>query len=273
MKPFVALGALQENIITPNKVIYTDGVLEYPNPYDPSKPTLFRDWKNHGPVNMYDAIAVSSDIYFYEVGGGFGSQKGLGIDTIKKYYNMFGFGAVTGSNLPGEVEGFVPSREWKEKTLGKNWGVADTYHTSIGQDNVLVTPLQIVRAVSAIANKGTLLTPTLLASSTPAGIKLPINAQHFTDVQIGMREGAKRGTGAGLNVPYVSIATKTGTAELDAGKKYVNAWVTGFFPYENPHYAFAIALERGPRSNTIGGVFVARQMFDWMNQNTPEYFK
>jgi len=273
MKPFMALGALQEGTITPNKVIYTDGVLEYPNPYNPSKPTLFRDWKNHGSVNLYDALAVSSDIYFYEVGGGFGSQEGLGIDRIDKYFNLFGFGAVTGSNVPGEVAGLVPSREWKEKTVGEKWGIADTYHTSIGQGSVLVTPLQMVRAVSAIANKGTLLTPTLLASSTPAGITISIDNEHFIDVQKGMREGVLSGVVIRLSVPYIKVAAKTGTAELDSTKRYINSWVTGFFPYENPRYAFTIVLERGPYLNQTGATHVARQLFDWMNINTPEYFK
>jgi penicillin-binding protein 2 len=273
MKPFVALAALQEKVVTPEKVIYTDGVLEYPNPYDPKKPTLFPDWKNHGPVNMYDALAVSSDIYFYEVGGGFGTQAGVGIDKLKKYFTLFGFDATTGSAFPGEAEGLIPDREWKLRTQGAAWGVADTYHTSIGQYSVLVTPLQMVRAISAVANGGTLLTPTLLASTTPQGISIPIEKEHFTDVQKGMRDAVTRGTATGLSVPFVQVAAKTGTAEIDYAKKYVNAWITGFFPYKNPHYAFVVVMERGPRTNTIGGVFVMRQMLDWMNQNTPEYFK
>ena len=79
------------------------------------------------------------------------------------------------------------------------------------------------------------------------------------------------GTSQGLNVPYLEIASKTGTAELGASKKYVNSWNVGFFPYEKPKYAYAIVMEKGPVENTIGGVYVMRQFFDWLAGNKSEY--
>jgi penicillin-binding protein 2 len=88
-----------------------------------------------------------------------------------------------------------------------------------------------------------------------------------------MRQGVLGGTGAGLNMSGVAVASKTGTAELDSGKQYVNSWVTGFFPYENPRYAFVVVMEQGPRMNTIGGVFVMRQLLEYMVDNTPEYMR
>ncbi|KKT36565.1 MAG: penicillin-binding protein [Candidatus Nomurabacteria bacterium GW2011_GWB1_44_12] len=88
-----------------------------------------------------------------------------------------------------------------------------------------------------------------------------------------MRLAVTEGTVSGLVVWYVDVAGKTGTAEIDAGKKYINSWVVGFFPYDKPKYAFTVVMERGPHDNTIGGVYVMRQMFDWMNENTPEYLK
>ena len=90
-------------------------------------------------------------------------------------------------------------------------------------------------------------------------------------VRDGMRDGVLYGTAAGLNIPGFPIAAKTGTAELGVSKERVNSWVTGFFPYENPRYAFALVMEKGSRHNTIGGVFVMRQFFEWMLKNAPEY--
>ena len=90
VKPFFALGALNEKIIDPAKEIFSSGELVLPNPYNPKNPTIFKDWRANGWTDMRMAIAVSSDVYFYQIGGGFGSQKGLGILNIEKYSRMFG---------------------------------------------------------------------------------------------------------------------------------------------------------------------------------------
>jgi hypothetical protein len=87
-----------------------------------------------------------------------------------------------------------------------------------------------------------------------------------------MRLGAQTGTGTGLSVPYVKVATKTGTAEVGNTKSYVNSSAMGFFPYDNPEYVFIVLMEHGPRTNLIGGVSVMRQLLDYMRFNTPEYF-
>jgi len=134
VKPFIALGALNENIISPLKQILSTGSISIPNPYFPDKETVFKDWKAHGWVDMRRALAVSSDIYFYEIGGGFQDQKGLGILNIEKYVKLFGLGEKTGVDLPDEIEGTIPSPEWKAKNFkGDAWRVGDTYHTAIGQ--------------------------------------------------------------------------------------------------------------------------------------------
>src|SRR6185503_17801249 len=89
--------------------------------------------------------------------------------------------------------------------------------------------------------------------------------QYFQVVREGMREGvAGGGVVAALNTHDVAIAGKTGTAELGSQKQYVNSWVTGFFPYENPHYAFAVIMEKGPVTNLVGAPYVMRQVVDWM---------
>lgn len=276
VKPMMSIAALNEGIITPEKQILSTGSISLQNPYNPKLKSVFNDWKAHGWVDMRRAIAVSSDVYFYEIGGGFEGQKGLGIANIEKYSRMFGFGAVTGIDLADEKIGTIPNPEWKAKVFkGEDWRVGDTYHTVIGQYGYQVTLVQAVRSIAAIANGGTLVTPHLLKEPQQdfATSQIPIPDSYFKVGREGMREAVLSGTVKGLNFEYLDVAGKTGTAEIDAGKKYVNSWVVGFFPYDKPRYAFAVVMERGPHDNTIGGVFVMRQMFDWMHVNTPEYVK
>ncbi|MEX0931303.1 MAG: penicillin-binding transpeptidase domain-containing protein [Candidatus Paceibacterota bacterium] len=275
VKPFMALGALQEEVITPQKTIYSSGRLVVPNPYNPDLPSVFTDWKAHGSVDMQRAIAVSSNIYFYQIGGGFESQEGLGIERIEKYMRMFGFGRPVSFLSSESKAGVIPSPEWKAQVFNDDpWRLGDTYFTSIGQYGFQVTPIQGLRAISAIANKGTLLTPRLVKGEvTPENSKeIPIAENHFDVVSEGMRQGVLYGTVSGINVPYVSVAGKTGTAEIGSQKKLVNSWTIGFFPFEEPRYAFTILMERGPQSNLIGATAVARELFDWMREHTPEYF-
>jgi penicillin-binding protein 2 len=92
-------------------------------------------------------------------------------------------------------------------------------------------------------------------------------------VHEGMRAAVTYGTAVGLNVPYVKVAAKTGTAEVGSSKQFVNSWSVGFFPYESPKYAWAIVMEKGPSSNTLGATSVMRRLFDWMSLNTPQYFE
>lgn len=274
IKPYVALAALQEGTISPEKKILSTGSLSIPNRYDPSHPTIFRDWKAHGWVDMRDAIAVSSNVYFFEVGGGFQDQPGLGIERLNTYFALFGFGKPTGIAFSDEASGVVPGIAWKEKTFpDEPWRVGDTYNTSIGQYSFQVTALQAARGVASIANGGSLLIPHLTTGREGEVQTLPIDPQNFQVIREGMREGVLRGTGQGLNIPGIEVATKSGTAELDAGKKFVNSWITGFFPYGNPRYSFAVVMEQGPRTNTIGGVFVMRQLLEYMLKNTPEYLE
>jgi penicillin-binding protein 2 len=278
IKPFLALAALQEKVITPEKIIVSTGQIELPNPYNPDKPSIFKDWKAHGAVDMKKAIAVSSDVYFYEIGGGFGNQPGLGIDRIKKYLQIFGFTKKTGFDNQKEATGVIPDPVWKAKTFnGEIWRIGDTYNSAIGQYGTQVTPIQAVTAVAAIANGGTLLTPSMLFTSTSTvvkGTRVPIDAKNFDVVREGMRMGvAEGGTAAGLNTPNVDVAGKTGTAELGSRKQFVNSWVIGFWPYEKPKYAFTVVMEKGPAGNLMGGTYVMRTLLDWMAVNTPEYLK
>src|SRR3989344_74976 len=274
VKPFMALGVLNEGLIDPNKQILSTGSISVQNPYNPELKTVFKDWKAHGWVDMRRALAVSSDVYFYEVGGGYPGQKGLGITKINEYMKMFGFGQITGAEVVGEEAGNVPNPNWKKETFdGEDWTLGNTYHTSIGQYGFQVTPLQAVRATSAVANEGYLLRPTLLKNSK-LNNKLPeridISRTDFRVVKEGMRDAVTEGTAQGLSVSYVKMAGKTGTAELRVSKNYVNSWVIGFFPYENPKYAFTVIMEHGPKTNTVGGLYVMRQTLDWIHIYRPE---
>ncbi len=275
IKPIIALAALNENLISPGKEILSTGSITVPNPYDSSKPSIFGDWKAHGWTDMREALAVSSDTYFYSIGGGFKDQKGLGITLIDKYLNQFALAEATGIELGGEVRGLIPTPEWKAATFdGDIWRLGDTYITTIGQYGTQMTPLNAARFVAAIANKGNILKPSLKIGGLrePIERKVLFQEEDWRVVHEGMREGVTYGTSVGLNVSYVSAAGKTGTAEIGAGKAYVHSWSVGFFPYETPRYAWAVVMEKGPSNNTLGATYVMRQLFDWMSVNAPEYF-
>ena len=147
MKTIFAAAALNENIISPAKQIDSVGAITVPNPYDPSNPTLFHDWAVHGWIDMRTAIAVSSDEYFYTIGGGYGGQAGLGIAKLDEYAARFGIGTTTGIDLEGERAGVIPSPAWKKIAFPKDpeWQLGDTYHSAIGQYGFLITPIQAAR--------------------------------------------------------------------------------------------------------------------------------
>lgn len=276
VKPILALGALHEKLIAPNKEIFSSGSITVPNPYDPTKPSIFRDWKAHGYTAMKEALAVSSDTYFYSIGGGYGDQKGLGIGLIDKYLSMFGLTEKTGIPILGELSGIIPTPEWKaEKFKGDIWRLGDTYITAIGQYGTQISPVNAARFTAAIANGGKLLKPSLIfgGEAEPVIKTVEFAPEEWRVVREGMREGVTYGTSLGLNVPYISAAAKTGTAEIGSGKTYVHSWTVGFFPYEHPRYAWAVIMEKGPATNIFGATGVMRQVFDWMSQNAPEYFK
>lgn len=277
VKPFFALGALIEGIIDPYKEILSTGSISIPNPYFPNQKTIFKDWKAHGWTNMAEAIAVSSDVYFYVIGGGFEGQKGLGILNIEKYSKLFGFNQKTGIDLPSEKEGVIPNPEWKLLNFkGDVWRVGDTYNTSIGQYGFQVTLMEMARSISSLANGGKLLAPHFLLGDIEKEnqfsiIDLP--KEYLDVIHKGMRMAVTQGTATNLNVPYVDVAVKTGTAQLGVSKNKVNSWVVGFLPYEKPKYAFAIMMEAGPANGTVGASSVMRGLLDWMAIYTPEYFK
>ncbi len=280
VKPFMAVAALEENIIDQYQNILSGAYLSLPNPYDSTKPTLFRDWKTHGYVDMRKALAVSSDIYFYTIGGGFENQKGLGIANIYKYMKKFGFASSLSSPFFSGAIGNIPNIEWKQKTFPEDptWRVGNTYHTSIGQYGFQISPIQALRATASLANGGVLIEPNLFLggdiNAIQNGIKLDFKEEHLKIAQEGMRDTVTKdyGTVKGLNSSNYTVAGKTGTSEIGFYKQFVNSWLIGFFPYEKPRYAFTIIMEKGPVTNLVGATSVMRQVLDYMFTNKPEYF-
>lgn len=275
VKPFIALAALSEKIISPTKTILSTGSIEVTSPYDPKKKYIYTDYKARGWVDMKQALALSSNIYFYEVGGGFEGQKGLGINNIEKYMRLFGFGGNVGKDFFEGLKGTIPNPKWKEENFhGDPWRVGDTYFTAIGQYGFQVTPMQMARGMAAIANNGKLLNPVLVKTDdSPVFLKIDLDKKDFEIVKEGLRQAVTTGLSTGLNIPQVEVAAKTGTAELGVLKNRVNSWIVGFFPYKNPKYTFAVLMENGPSGNFGSSLLVMRELFDWMVVNTPDYLK
>lgn len=273
VKPFVAYAALEHDIISPDKTIVSDGQLVLPNPYNPSNSTYFSDWRAHGPMTMREAIAFSSNVYFYIIGGGFGDQPGIGISRLAETYHQFGMGEATGINLGQEQTGVVPDPEWKRDVFDDDWRLGDTYFTSIGQFGFLTTPIQMVRAYAALANGGYLVTPHVEKGKTSEKTDIDLNQEYLKIVHEGMRKTVNfpGGTARSLERDDVAIAAKSGTAEVGAGNAFVNSWAAGFWPYEEPEYAFILMMDRAPRSNALGATTIMGDVVEWMSEHRPQY--
>ena len=272
VKPFLAVGALEEGVVTPGTTVFSSGRLEVPNPYDPEHPSIFNDWKPLGLLDLRHGIAMSSDIYFYTLGGGAGGTEGLGIDRLYAYARRFGFGEPVEDLALRGPAGVVPNQKWKAETFdGDPWRLGDTYFTAIGQYGWQVTLAQVLRAVSGVAT-GQLVEPTLVRQPGGAAIAarpLGLGAGNLQVVREGMRLSATEGTAKALDIPGLPLSAKTGTAELGASKRLVNSWVVGFFPPSEPRYAFAVVMERGSRDNLFGASPAFRPFLEWLYANRP----
>ncbi len=276
IKPFMSIAAFNEGVITPEKKILSTGSISIPNPYNPDKPSIFRDWKAHGWTDAREAIAVSSDVYYYAIGGGYEDQKGIGIAAIDEYSRKFGFAQpVKDSFFSVKNNGIVPNPEWKAKAFNNDpWRLGDTYTTSIGQFGFLVTPVQAVRALSAIVTKGTLVDPVIVKKGTegyvpPAKSTITSIEPRYYDIAYeGMRMAVTEGTMRPLEFPDIHVAGKTGTAEVGSRKEFVHSWATGIFPYENPRFAFALVLEKGPSTFSESASVSMRRVFEGMQMST-----
>ena len=274
IKPLVASAALQEGIIDADKEILTHGYIEIQNEYDPEIVYRFADNANHGLVDMRRAIAVSSNVYFYTIGGGFEDQKGLGPSKLKDYLMRFGWGAQTGIDLPGEAKGLVPDPEWKKQTKGEGWWDGDTYLFSIGQGNVLATPLQVASSFVPIANGGTLYKPHMVKEIVETAKVIPpvvvreetIAKENLEVVRDGMKQAVKWGSSVLLNQLPVSSGAKTGTAQTgkkdEEGRDYLYSWVSVFAPYENPEIVLTVMVE-DVKEGSLAVLPVAKEVLEW----------
>jgi penicillin-binding protein 2 len=274
VKPIEAAGVLTDKVISPDKIIYSSGSISVPNPYDPAHPSVFKDWKALGALDIRHGIAFSSDVYFYTVGGGFGDQKGLGISRLGYWFKTFGYTTPTGIELPREAHGIVPSPEWKKLNFNEDWRLGDTYHTAIGQYGTQVTLLEAARAIGAVANGGKLVKPTIIKGTAPSGETIPVDPAALEIVREGMRLGATEGTSVGLSdLSFVQLAGKTGTAQLGFHNEYYNSWAVGFWPYNNPKYVYVVLMDHGPSGNAFGGIYAVHQALQSLHATAPEYFQ
>jgi len=278
IKPLVAAAALKEKIISPSKEIYSAGYLDVFNPYEPTKPTRFLDWRANGFVNVASALARSSNVYFYEVGGGYKDQVGLGIERLKKWWQKFLLHQPTGIDLPNENKGFLPDPSWKEKVLKKPWYLGDTYHVAIGQGDLTVTPIELLNYIAAIANGGKLFQPRIVKEiktdkqiiEKPVVVLSDLSDELkdvISEVQKGMREAVTSpyGTSHFLADLPIKVSAKTGTAQIQSNTK-LNAFFVGYAPSDNPQLAILILIENA-KEGSLNTVPIAKDIFNWYAQN------
>jgi len=294
-KMITSAAALAEGVITEDTKITDAGPIFLANRYFPndlSQAQKFVSWNHklgitHGALDVIQALALSNDVFFYYLGGGFPDQfEGLGQKRLSKWMELFGYGATTGIDLPGEVAAQVPTDQWKRQLFAETWTTGDSYNMAIGQGYVLATPMQVLLETATVANGGTVYEPRVVHHMTDAngGLqkdftpavarKLPIAAEELQLVRQGMwtAVNADYGTSVGARVPGVVVAGKTGTAEYceyvpekkdclrdDKDNLPTHAWFTAFAPYDNPEIAVVVFVYNGGEGSATS-VPVAQQI-------------
>lgn len=287
VKPFIAVAALTEGVITPNTTRNDPGWWQIPN----STSRKFRDWLRwgHGRVNIYKAIEESVDTYFYQV------AYDLGIDRLSTWMNKFGYGEYTGVDIHEESKANMPTREWKQTRHKRPWYQGDTIPVGIGQGYWTATPLQMAKATSVLVNSGVVHRPHLLKNIIDDNIEAPAEFKDFPQItgvdqktwEIA-REGmhrvlyGNRGTArkAFYNTPY-QAGGKSGSAQvfgLAENQKYNadeleehlrdHALFTAFAPFDKPQVVVAMVLENAGGGSSNGGP-IARKIFDHMLIESP----
>jgi penicillin-binding protein 2 len=280
IKPFMALAGLNFHTRTAEQTINDSGVY-----YLPGSSRQYRDWKpgGHGSVNMFKAIQMSCDTYFY------GLATEMGIDNISSFLSRFGFGKKTGIDLEGEASGLVPSQEWKMKRYQQIWYPGDTVSVGIGQGYNLVTPLQLAFVTATLANNGVAYKPHLVkvvqssrSSENRFIAKEPLYDLHIPPKDLDLvRRAMIAVTQPGGTAVFASagatyqIAGKTGTAQVVAmkqGEKYDankiderhrdHAWFIAYAPADHPQIAMVVLAENGGHGGGTAAP-IARKVFDY----------
>ena len=234
-KMVTATAALEQKVISPTDEIVDNGFIQVGS-------YIFRNWKTdgHGNVNLLRALQVSNDTYFYTVGGGYGGIKGVGIENLYNWGQKFGLGQKSGIDIPGEVGGFMPDGKYKD------WYLGDTYITSIGQGDVLTTPMQINNITSYFANGGVLYKPLVVKEIFGESPQLEVltkdlvNSRNYDLIREGLKMAVKPG---GTGYPLfdfsqrhkgIKLGGKTGTSEYinSKGEPKTHAWFTVFGPFD-----------------------------------------
>ena len=286
LKPFLALFGIDMGIITPKYLIYDPGWFQLPNTQ-----RIYHDWREggHGWVNVAKAIAVSCDVYFYNL------AVALGIKRMDNILHLFSFGQLTGIDLPEEVPGLVPSPQWKREVQSKPWYTGDTIETGIGQGFFLVTPLQLARATATFSEHGKSYKPTLLLKNmTPNGqfnVQRPIsevpiilkNPHNWEIIIHAMQDVVDKPWGTASffgSHPGFNVAAKTGTAQVyghqrDEDKSRTNIpkqlrnnhLFIAFAPVENPKIAVAIVVEHSAMTDKMAGKIMNYYFIHQQNNN------
>lgn len=260
-------AALQEKIVNDKFTVMSTGGINVGG-------NFFPDWRagGHGLTDIYWAIADSVNTFFYSVGGGNNQwiKDGLGVDRIVQYAANFGLGKKTNIDLPSEVDGFLPSKEWKEEYIKERWYLGDTYNLSIGQGYLLSTPIQAASLISYFANYGTVYQPHLIkeVKSLNEVIKYQpkvaltnvVDSANLEIIRKALRETVSDGTAQSLQSVPVAVAGKTGTAQFNRNKS-PHSWFVAFAPYDQPKIAMAVMVEEG--GDTGLAVTVVRQFMEW----------
>ena len=234
-------------------------------------------------MTVRSAIALSSDIFFYQVAGGppNGSWPGLGPDRLADYFRKFGLGKTLGIDIPGEKPGLVPDPAWKmqyynnDPLLGK-WYLGDTYHMGIGQGDLLVTPLQVAEWTAVVANGGVGYVPeigqkavdqqgkTVWQNQPKVLVSNIASSSVFQIVQEGMRQTVTAGTAKPLNSLPITSAGKTGTSQFDGSNpSATHAWFTAYAPYEDPQIVITVLVEAGGEGNAVAEPVVKDALAWW----------
>ncbi len=268
-KVLMTIAGLETGAITPSTVLHCGGSINmYGRP--------FLCWKKggHGAVDVHKALVQSCNVFFYQVG------RAAGIDAIARYGTMFDLGRLTGIDVPGEGRGVLPSPEWKMKTKKEPWFAGETISVSIGQGLLAVTPVQMATLMSAVATGGSLPRPHLYRDEKPAPVKLPISPGTFAIVQGALKDVVEEGTGRRASLGSISVAGKTGTAQvlkksagIDADKlpkdERDHAWFVGYAPADHPEIAFAVVVEHGGHGGTTAAPIAKRVLEAYFADRLP----
>jgi len=259
-KPITAIAALEEGSIDKDFTYNDQGVIKV-NEYSYSNWYFTEYGATEGVINLSRAIARSTDTFFYTIG------QMVGPEAIAKWADTFGLNKPTGIDIPGEVKGLIPTPEWKKSVKKESWFLGNTYHMSIGQGDISVTPAEINTYISAVASEGMLCTPRFDLYKNPSCQKIKVSQENLDLVKEGMREACSTGGTAFTFFDFsqkhggVSVDCKTGTAEVETDGT-PHAWFTVFAPAEKPQIIATILIEKGGQGSSVAGP-IARSIMDY----------